>query len=510
MDSRLPVPMIGYWRVSMVAREEIISDALQRREGEAWAARSGRRIIRWIGDPDKTGRNFDRRVAEAIAAIEAGEAAEIGVLKYDRWGRDALESLVNVKRVKSAGGDVVSFTEPFDSDTAIGEFSRLLAFGMAQLQSQQIGEGWQRAHASRTSRGLTADGGARFGYVRLGRVPDEGRKHAYRRDPDDPAGERYVPDPVTGPVLAAMYERFIAGEGPRSLARWLNAEGVITASGAAWTRDSVRLVLASGFGAGLLWVHDPACRRRPERGKPCKQRIHVPGAHRPVIGGELWQAYLDRAAERSGTPPRLRDAVHPLSGLLYCGTTDHRLTVTKDAAGLAYRCPRRTENRDCGGAFIRATVAEAAVLKWLAPLAGEIEAQARAQQRRAQAGRKAQSDVTRWAGEEKRHKAALARLLARQALDEDSPADAYDDARRDLTRRLEAARARLAEARAAESRNTAPFLPVAAGLLAEWRTLSPGSRREMLKALIARVEVHKTGLRQPPVIKIIPVWEDGA
>src|SRR5262249_31901370 len=151
--------------------------------------------------------------------------------------------------------------------------------------------------------------------------------------------------------------------------------------------------------------------------------------------------------------------------------------------------------------------AEAFVLAWLEPLAGGIEAQARAQRGRARTARKARGDAARQAAEETRLRGALARLLARQALDEDSPADAYDAARADLLGRREAARERLASARAAEARTGAPFIPVAAGLLQEWDTFPPAGRRELLSRLIARIEVHKTGYRKPPRLVIVPVWE---
>jgi DNA invertase Pin-like site-specific DNA recombinase len=501
--------MIGYWRVSFVAREEIISPEIQQERGHAWAVQNGRRIARWVADPDMTGRNFKRRVMEAIAAVEAGEAAEIGVFRYNRWGRNALECLANVKRVEDAGGQVISWTEPVDVETAIGKFTRRMAFDLAELESDQIADGWRYAHASRVARGLPPDGTPRFGYVRLGRVRDDARRQAWRRDPDDPAGERYVPDPVTGPVLAALYERYAGGEPVRSLARWLNEGGIHTGSGGRWTRDSLRQVLGSGFGAGLLHVHDPACKRKPERGKPCGRRVYVPGAHEPVITPEMWQAYTDRAERRREEHPRLRDPVHPLSGLLYCGSTDHRLTVTKDAGGLAYRCPRRAEARDCAGAFVRAALAEETVLAWLSQWAEGIEAAAALSATRTRAAARAQVRGDGLAKQEATLQRQLARLMTRWASDEQMEEAAYELARKPLLASLEDVRARMAAATRAQNANTGAWQPVVVGLLAEWPTFSPARRREMLSHMVARVEVHRTGRGKPPRLRIVPVWEDG-
>ena len=510
MTSGPLIPMIGYARVSYVGgREEILSPKIQQDEGGRWAPPHGYRIVRWIIDLDETGRNFDRDVALAIGAVVSEEVAAIGVYNYARWGRDTRDCLNNLKRVTDAGGDVISWTEPFDSETAIGIFGRTMAFAVAELQSRQIGEGWQRAHANRVGRGLPPDGGARFGYVRLGRIPDETRKNAYRRDPDDPLGERYVPDPVTGPLLAGLYARDVAGEGRRALVWWLNSHGILTASGGHWTRDSLNQVLASGFGAGLLRVHDPACRRKPERGKPkCPRTVYVPGAHEPVIRPEAWDAFLARQEARRDTPVRLRDPVHPYSGLLACGSTGHRLTVSPDGGGVAYRCPRRAEGRDCEGAYVRETAVEEAVLGWLSGWARDIEAAAAAEAARLRATARAQVTGDALARQEAALEKQLARLMRRWAADEHAEPRAYEIARKGIEEDLEAVRGRMRDAQRARAANAGAYQPVVTGLIGGWPTFPPARRRELLGHLIARIEVHRTGARKPPRLEIVPVWED--
>jgi DNA invertase Pin-like site-specific DNA recombinase len=500
--------MIGYVRVSYVGgRDEIISPDIQKAEGGRWCPPHGYRIVRWIVDLDETGRNFDRDVMEAIKAVEAGEAAAIGVYNYARWGRNTRDSLNNLKRVSDVGGDVVSWTEPFDSQTAIGVFGRTMAFAVAELQSLQIGEGWERAHGNRVARGLTATGTPRFGYVRLGRVRDEGRR-GYRRDPDDPAGERYVPDPVTGPVLAEMYRRDVDGAPRRSIARWLNRERIRTAAGGEWTIAGVRVVLASGFGAGLLRVHDPECRIKPTRERQCNRTIYVSGVHPPVISPELWEAWLERHAERRELPPRLRDPVHPWSGLLWCHGKPHRLSVVIDRGGVAYRCTRKAEGRDCPGVYVREPFVEETVLGWLAQWAADIEAQAEIAQARHRTVARARDDLGQLAQDEARLQRRLARLMTRWANDDHMEETAYNMARAPIEADLARVRERVREAGQAERRNTGAYVPVAVGLLQEWHTLSPASRRHILGALITRIEVHKTGPRQPPRIRIVPVWHD--
>jgi DNA invertase Pin-like site-specific DNA recombinase len=505
------IPMVGYWRVSMVAREEPLSPDIQQRAGEAWAGQHGRRIVRWIGDPDMTGRNFDRRVQEAIAAVEAGEVAEIGVYRFDRWGRNTRESLACLKRVEDAGGGVVSWTEPFDSATAIGRFSRGQAFLLAELQSGIIGDNWKAAHLARVAKGLPADGKPRFGYSRAGRVPNPDRKGAWQRDTTDELGERYVPDPVTGPVLAELYARYAASKPVRALARWLNSTGVRSARGAAsWSPRMVADVLASGFGAGLLRIHDPSCACGRNIGR-CPRVLYLPGAHDPVISEETWEAFQARRQARAALPAPMRDPVYPLSGLLCCGSCGRRLVIARNLGGRTYRCTRyEMRSADCArGAYVTAAAAESAVLGWLGQWARDIEEQAAITAARARTARKAGGQRQRLATEEAALIRQLARLVASRASDEGMPAEVYEKAQADALSRLEAVRAALREAEQAENANTGEYLPVVIGLLEEWGTFTPAEKREILSAVITRVEVHRTGYRKPPRVKIVPVWEMG-
>jgi site-specific DNA recombinase len=74
-----------------------------------------------------------------------------------------------------------------------------------------------------------------------------------------------------------MYRRYVNGESVYSLVGWLNQQGYVTAPGyrpggpGAWTQTTLRRVLDSGFGAGLITY----------RGEV------LPGAHEPVIDAGL-------------------------------------------------------------------------------------------------------------------------------------------------------------------------------------------------------------------------------
>lgn len=501
--------MIGYARVSM-GREETISVEIQEAALTRWARENGRRIVYWVTDPDNSGRNFLRKVTQAIKGISDGDASEIGIWRYDRWGRNTAESLTNIKLVERAGGRLISVTEPFDPRTGVGKYGRTNALAIAELQSDNISDGWKAAHASRVNRRLPASGTPRFGYVRRGRVRDPVRAHVYHPDVDDPAGERYEPDPETGPVLKDMYERYAHhGEGPRSVARWLNTEGILTTRGCRWSHASVMQVLSSGFGAGLLRIHNPACGCGGWT-DTCPDAVYCPGCQDPVISTETWEAFLARKKARSADPAGAREPAYFLTGLLRCGTCGYRLTSTCNygVRGWGYRCPRRGEMGDCAtGVFVRRTVAEDAALEWLSTIVADIEEQAAVEAKRVKTARRAGSQRARLEAREAALLRKLARMVTQQAADESTPAEVYQQARAGVVADLEDVRARLRDATQAQAASSAEYLPVVVGLIEEWPTFPVARRRELLGHVIAEIRVHHTGFRKPARIQIVPTWE---
>jgi site-specific DNA recombinase len=491
------IPAIGYRRVS-IGREEMISPEIQKSAINNWARQNGRRIIGWVDDLDDTGRNFKRKITTAIDRIEDGEAAEIVVYRYDRWGRNAVESLANVHRVESVGGSVVSATEPLDPETAIGRYNRTNAFGLAELQSDIISENWKAVMANRVSRQLTPSGSPRFGYRRVGRVPDtfynpsSRVRRRYRVDPDDP-DERYEPDPETAPVLAEIYGRYISGWGYGRIAVWLNECGVLNTRGAPWSDVTVRNVLDAGFGAGFLHVHAGHCKCR-NRGS-CRNRVRAPGKHEPVISEEMWQAFLAARDLRARTPSRTLSSVLPLRGLVFCGHCGWAMyaQTAKGIRGYMYRCKRWHHYRDCDGPFPLRSVVEAAVREKIAEWAEISEAKAVAKARDTS---RATADAERARAERDLAKTdtALRRLAVQKAVDGDKiPTEVYDGARDELLARRDALQERVRQTQGQAQANAADFLPVSQSLLTEWDTITPAQLQRLLATMIRRVEVSRSG-----------------
>ncbi|MFD0855529.1 recombinase family protein, partial [Actinomadura adrarensis] len=127
----------------------MISPTLQKTAINDWARRHNRRIVAWVEDPDKSGRTFNRRIQEAIEAVENGEAREIIVWKFSRFGRQRYGWAVNLERVEAKGGQLVSATEEVDARTASGKFARGMLAEVAAFESDRASEQWKETHQHR-------------------------------------------------------------------------------------------------------------------------------------------------------------------------------------------------------------------------------------------------------------------------------------------------------------------------------------------------------------------------
>lgn len=370
------IPMLGYIRVSK-AREEMISPDIQRGAITSWAAANNRVIVGWLSDLNLSGRGFAKRqIEQGIKMIEGQEAVEIGVYRYDRWGRNAADSLANVARVERVGGQVISVTEPFDVGTAIGKYSRTNALGLAEMQSDIISDNWRAALSHRIGAGLPHSGHPRFGYTYLSRKNGgDGLYHV---------------DPVTGPLLAECYERFIGGESVDRISKLLNAGGHLTPKyRREWGPDTVRDMLDSGFAAGLIITGNGRV-----TGGPTPTPVYVPGAHEAIITEETFEAYRARRREVGARSPRERKATYMLTGLARCANCGGGCKHTSNRAGYTGRsvvCTRHVRTGLCRPLGRARLTVEAAVRAWMVEESGGTEQEM--ERERANAAKRARFDV---------------------------------------------------------------------------------------------------------------------
>jgi DNA invertase Pin-like site-specific DNA recombinase len=203
--------VIGYIRVS--SGEQAASGAgleAQRRAIRAEARRRGFELVRIAEDAGASGRSMRGRpgLAEALAAVEAGEADALIVAKLDRLSRSLLDFAGLMERAKRKGWALVALDLGVDTSTPSGELMASILATFAHYERRLIGQRTREALQVKKAAGVT------LGRPRL--LPEEVRDRIRR-------------------------EREQGASWPQ-IAQRLNNEGVPTAQGGRWWPATVRLV----------------------------------------------------------------------------------------------------------------------------------------------------------------------------------------------------------------------------------------------------------------------------
>lgn len=454
-------------------REESISLELQEAACRRHCEERGYTVVMVESDPGISGRTFNRpAVKRVMEAVEARQVDVVVLWKWSRMSRSRRDWAIAADRVDVAGGRIESATEDIDVSTSHGRLARGMMVEFAAFESERIGDQWKETHARRISNGLPTNGRPRFGY--------------------EYTNGHYTPHPETGPVLAELYRRYIAGESMYALVKVLNDRGITTTpgygrSGGAWSQRSLRRTMDAGFGAGLLH----------HKGE------HLPGAHEPVIDPGEWETYkairdrrrVERGSERS---------TYLMSGLVWCQCGEKMVAGGTNNRGVPkWRCRGSFEKRSHPGGQVSMRVVEDAVREWLTRF--EVDA-ARAAELAAKTDhqrRASESDAARMRDAITRTEQALTRLTVSLA-DGLLTIESYRAAATELEERKAGLLSSLSEVES-ERHIQPPSIDTIRALLRDWDILQVSSRRAMLKQTIRRVTV--TAGRPKSTVEITPAWE---
>lgn len=464
-----PAPRAVIYVRQSIARDDSVSPELQRTACTDHCTRAGYSVVEVVEDLGISGRTWKRPgVQQVMTMVEARDVDVIVLWKWSRLSRSRLDWAVATDRVEQAGGRIESATEPIDVSTASGRLARGMLAEFAAFESERIGEQWKEAHARRRRLGQPAQGGGRYGY----QIDDVGS---------------YSPHREQGPLLVGMYEAFISGQGNASIARDLNTAGHQNRLGRPWSRTTVRVLLDSGFAAGLLVSGRGA------------RATWVPGGHPPLITADTWTAYQRARRGRATTAPRLIEPRYSITGLLRCGDCGSAMHATHGGKrrtdgswvnGNTFVCARWRTTGEGRCVTMTRNAIETTVQQWLTALGDDIDAAASAEAatatRRAAAAVDARTHARR-VTELDRQLTELTRLL----LDGTIPETAYATTRDQLTTERAAAHQQLLDAETTAAGTAgADTAALARTLLATWDELGVRVRRDLLAALLRHITIH--------------------
>ena len=272
----------AYIRVSTEDQVEYSPDA-QLAEIRKYAAREGYLLpAEYIFvDEGISGRGtarrgaFNRMIGTAKQKPKPFDA--ILLWKFSRFARNREDSVVYKSMLRrQLGIEVVSVSEPVGDDK-MSVLIEALIEAMDEYYSINLAEEVKRGMTEKARRGELQNA-APFGYRAEQNV--------------------LTPQPEEAALVREIFERFAGGEGSYQLAKWLNAAGVRTLRGNAFTNRNVEYILRNPVYIGKLrW--NPAGRS----GRHFQEEtvILADAQHEPLIGAALWERVQRRLDTQKAT-----------------------------------------------------------------------------------------------------------------------------------------------------------------------------------------------------------------
>jgi DNA invertase Pin-like site-specific DNA recombinase len=412
----------------------------------------------------------------ALRMIEEGKADKIVMLWKSRLSRDELDRASLLRDLERWGCEWHAVRDGglVDRSTYAGFVKDAADAMIDNGHSIRVRENWQRVHTRRLEGGEPKTGNARWGYTRELRYD----RRTGREYPSGP----FTVDPVTGPVLTRLYERYCAGTGFTPLVVWLNEHGHTTTTGAAWSVRSLSRMLDTGFAAGRI-------------SKEAAYRDRI-GTHKRIIDEELWQRYLRKRAAKRQVPVKRQAPRWYLAGLVRCGLCGGSTYINSyESQKSAIQCTNRRSNKSCPGVSMYRRELEFKVAVWLG---GHIEQWASVVPQRDAERAEVQARVTRLEETLQDDTATLGKLATGWAtglLDDEG----YLAAKAELTGTQEARTAELDEARS-ELDRLGPVARDAYEKLAQQPELTPGEFGAQIGKLLRRIEVHPSFIQYVPMV----------
>ncbi|MGB0742902.1 MAG: recombinase family protein [Opitutales bacterium] len=261
-----------------------------------YAEDNGIEIIRQFSDEGKSGLNIQGRgsLAELIALVESGEADFKAILVYDvsRWGRfqDADESAFYEFICKRAGIDIHYCAEQFKNDgspvsTIVKGVKRAMAGEYSRELSAKVFQGACRL----IQLGYRQGGSAGFGLRRM-LVDQSGQPKGILERCEQKSIQTDRVILVPGPpeeikIVQSIYRAFIKENKTESeIASDLNARGIKTDLGRAWTRGVVHEILTNEKYIGNNVYHRSAFKLKKKRVQnPEEMWVRKESAFEPIV-----------------------------------------------------------------------------------------------------------------------------------------------------------------------------------------------------------------------------------
>ncbi len=270
--------------------------------------------------------NFQRMMKDA----EKGKFQYVIAWKSNRMGRNMLEAMLNEAKLNDMGVRVLYVEEDFD-DSAAGRFALRSMMNVNQFYSESMAEDIRRGMYDNAENCMVT------GIIPFGYKSDESL--------------HYVLDPPKDEIVREIYTRVASGEPFIDIQNDLNARGIKTARGNAWSKNSFHSVISNERYRGI-YIYGTV---RKEGGIP------------RIVSDELFFKVQEVIKTKKNTKSRHRaDGDYVLTGKLFCGHCKSPMTGMSGTSKhgnlhFYYSCNKRRYEHDCDKKNVQRDVIEEAV-----------------------------------------------------------------------------------------------------------------------------------------------------
>ena len=259
----------------------------QIRESTAFAERKGYTIIKSYADRAISGKKADNR-PEFMQMIEDSRQKSFDyviVWKLDRFSRDKYDSVYYKNILKKNGVSVISATEPID-DSPEGQLMESIFEGFSIYYIKDLSMKVNRGMTENVLKCKYNGGVLTYGYY-----IDEG-KH-------------FQPDPIKGPIVTDIFQRYAVGESTKSIVASLNERGVRSSKGKEITYTFIASILSNRRYLGEYRFKDTV----------------IENAFAPLTTHEIFERCQRRMAENKRKPGSFKPVQdkYLLTGKIFCG-----------------------------------------------------------------------------------------------------------------------------------------------------------------------------------------------
>ncbi|WP_042198107.1 recombinase family protein [Paenibacillus camerounensis] len=273
----------------------------------------GEYVDRGISGKSTEGRYELQRL---LQDVKAGLIDEVAVWKINRLARKNIDLLQIVEFLKKHNVAFHSFSENFETQTAMGRFSLHLMGAISELERETIVDNVRMGHRQR------AKSGKHNGKVPIGyRV--EGSADGRNRD------TKLVIIKEEAVLIRKIFEMYASGQGLKAIANELNWEGYRTGTKKPFSTCAIANLLDNPIFVGKIRYNQyqnwGEKRRRGKNDHP----ILEDGQHPPIIDQNLWDKVQLLRKKKGDMPKKRFEGEYLLTGIIRCPECGAAMTASR-------------------------------------------------------------------------------------------------------------------------------------------------------------------------------------